>query len=117
MVADPGPRLHAGGQSSRRRAPARPRRPLSGSAPALNARPPQRLIGALLLATLVLPVAAAFGITEVGGFRMFTRFLEYRVLLFTQTDGGPPRRLPAERLMPHLGRDARRVVGYAYDFI
>ena len=83
----------------------------------LSARPPERLIAVLLLATLALPLAALFGVTEVGGFRMFTRFIEYRVLLFTQADGEPPRRLPAERLMPHLGRDARRILGFAYDFI
>jgi hypothetical protein len=90
---------------------------MRGSDSDLSARPPERLIAVLLVATLVLPLLALFGVTEVGGFRMFTRFVEYRVALFTEMPGGPPRRMAAERLMPHLGRDARRVVGFAYDFV
>ncbi|MBO6935536.1 MAG: hypothetical protein JJ863_11195 [Deltaproteobacteria bacterium] len=76
-------------------------------------RPPLAILlalcGALALGPLMLP-------DGVGGFRMFTSPVEYRLDLAVEGERGFPRRIPLRTLEPHLGRDARRVIGAAGDW-
>ncbi|NIS28857.1 MAG: hypothetical protein GWN07_01995 [Actinobacteria bacterium] len=73
-------------------------------------RPPLPLLLALCAALALGPLALPSG---VGAFRMFTAPVEYRLDLAIEGERGYPRRLPARSLWPHLGRDARRVIGVA----
>lgn len=62
----------------------------------------------LLAAIVALPVASALDLTPVGGFRMFTEPLEYRLEVELRHGDGRLRVLRPRELAPHLGPDARR---------
>jgi hypothetical protein len=86
---------------------------LDGDA-AMNQRAPRfRLLFALALAAFAAPLALqAFG-NGVGSYSMFTQPVLYRVRIQLTLADGTRRHLPMERVRPHVGRDARRVVGQA----
>ncbi|GAB5549319.1 MAG: hypothetical protein SangKO_090790 [Sandaracinaceae bacterium] len=74
-------------------------------------RPPDAALLAAVLAMLLLPALAALEVTPVGGFRMFTEPVRYRLTLFEERRDGTAYQLPVRALLPHATRDARRVLG------
>lgn len=65
------------------------------------------LFGVVFVAAL--PVASYATGETVGAFRMFTDLTEYRLIIDVVSPEGR-RNMPLNRLAPHLGRDARRVI-------
>lgn len=75
--------------------------------------PNVRLLLGASLALFLLPLALqALGVGP-GSYSMFTQPVRYQVRMLLTLEDGSRRYLPMERVMPHLGRDARRVVGHA----
>lgn len=70
------------------------------------------LVGLALFA-FALPLGLqAFG-NGVGSYSMFTQPVLYRVRIVVTLQDGSRKAVPVKKLTPHLGRDARRVVGNA----
>jgi hypothetical protein len=79
----------------------------------MSARPHGAVLALLCAALAVLPVASALGLGEIGGYRMFTRLVRVRLELHAEDAGGVVSEIGIDELRPHLGRDARRVLGGA----
>lgn len=75
-----------------------------------RSRPTDAALALVLAAILALPVASAAGLTGVGGYRMFTDPVTYRIELRTVDPRGLERHVGDRELLPHVGRDARRVL-------
>ena len=74
----------------------------------------RRVLGfAGLCAIAVSPIALSLAGSPVGGFRMFTDPVRYRIDALAELDGLPPVRIPMAALRDHLSADARRVLGGA----
>lgn len=74
------------------------------------ARAPLWLVGLVAALLVALPIRAALGLGEVGGYRMFTRMRRTHLVLDAQRADGTSERVAPEQLSPHLGPDARRIV-------
>ena len=71
--------------------------------------PPMWRILAALVVCAALPIASYVTGSTIGAFRMFTDLTRYQLAIDVDTARG---RQPfaLERLSPHLGRDARRII-------
>lgn len=73
-------------------------------------RPSDAALLAAALAMLALPALAALGVTPVGGFRMFTEPVRYRLTIFEERADGAAYQVSVRAILPHATRDARRVL-------
>lgn len=71
----------------------------------------------LLCLVAASPVILSLARSPVGGYRMFTEPVRYRLLVLAESEGRPPARVTLASLSPHMSRDARRVLGRADGFV
>lgn len=75
--------------------------------------PPLGVLLGLLVLIAILPLRSALGFGEVGGYRMFTRLARLHLTVRAHDLEGRDEAITFEELRPHLGSDARRIVGAA----
>jgi hypothetical protein len=73
-------------------------------------RVPRACIVLALLLSAALPALSTVTGSSVGAFRMFTDLTHYHLTVHRMSDPGAWSVVPLDRLAPHLGRDARRVI-------
>lgn len=79
----------------------------------MRAAPPLGVLLGLLALIAILPITSALGFGEVGGYRMFTRLARLQLSVRAREAEGHGEPITFDELAPHLGSDARRIVGAA----